>query len=361
MSLNLAFSCKDWERIERDWSAWWAHDLDRPMVMVEGRQFPIQEYPPVYADQCAEEVISAYTPSIESLRLYGDAYPRCNLNFGPGIVAGFLGAQVRPTALTTWFEPSIALELRDIHLRFNPDNPWWQRVCAITSEAVKQWEGQVAVTTAGLGGNLDILASLRGTHQLLENLFDQPEEVDRLRAEITMLWLHYFQKIIRIILPACHGTTPWAPIWSKGPNYMLECDLSCMFSPRMFQRYVQPDLAACCDAIEFPFYHLDGPGAIVHLDALLDIPGLRGIQWVPTDRRPGADEWLPLLKRIIAGGKLCQIYVSPEEALNVVRNIGGRGFAFYVNQRMQPQEAEAFLAKMKTEDISLCHLAPTFS
>ena len=60
--------------------------------------------------------------------MYGDAFPRCNLNFGPGIVAGFLGAQVRPTALTTWFEPSVELELQDIHPRFDPDNPWLVRM-----------------------------------------------------------------------------------------------------------------------------------------------------------------------------------------------------------------------------------------
>lgn len=353
MPINIRFTGSDWDRIERNWGAWWAHELERPLVMVEGREFPIQEYPPVYADLPAEEVISAYTPSIQAMRWYGDAFPRVNLNFGPGIVAGFLGARVRPTPLTTWFEPSIELGLNDIHPRFDPDNPWWVRVCAITREAVKQWEGQMAVTTAGLGGNLDILASLRNTNKLLVNLSDQPEEVDRLRAEITTLWLHYFREITGIILSVCHGTTPWAPIWSKGANYMLECDLSGMFSPKMFRRFVLPDLTACCDAIEFPFYHLDGPGAMVHLDALLQIPRLRGIQWVPTDRRPGADEWLPLLKRIIEGGKLCQIYVSPEEALNVVRKIGGKGFAFYVNQRMQADEAEAFLAKMKTEDISL--------
>jgi hypothetical protein len=51
-------------------------------------------------------------------------------------------------------------------------------------------------------------------------------------------------------------------------------------------------------------------------------------------------------------GKLCQIYVSPEEALNVVRNLGGKNFALYVNQRMSAEEAGAFLKKMQNEDIA---------
>jgi hypothetical protein len=35
MSLNLRFSESDWERIERDWSTWWAGELERPLVVLE--------------------------------------------------------------------------------------------------------------------------------------------------------------------------------------------------------------------------------------------------------------------------------------------------------------------------------------
>jgi len=128
MPINIRFTDSDWERIERDWSAWWTHELERPLVMVEGRELPIEEYPPVFADIPAEEVIAGYTPNIEAMRWYGDAFPRCILNFGPGMVAGFLGARVRPTPISTWFEPAVELELKDIHLTYNPDNTWWQRV-----------------------------------------------------------------------------------------------------------------------------------------------------------------------------------------------------------------------------------------
>ena len=47
-------------------------------------------------------------------------------------------------------------------------------------------------------------------------------------------------------------------------------------------------------------------------------------------RVPGHQNWLPLLKRIRDGGKLCQIYVSPANALTVAKEIGGKGFAFYI-------------------------------
>ena len=134
---------------------------------------------------------------------------------------------------------------------------------------------------------------------------------------------------------------------------MLQCDLAGMFSPRLFNRFVLPDLQACCAALEHAFFHLDGPGAIPHLPALLDLPGLTGVQWVPTDRRPGADAWLPLLEKIVSSGKLCQIYVSAEEALNVVRHLGGRNFALYVVTRMPAAQADAFLRQIALADLSL--------
>ena len=95
---------------------------------------------------------------------------------------------------------------------------------------------------------------------------------------------------------------------------MLQSDFSYMISPRMFERLILPDLTACCDALDYAFYHLDGKGEIKHLDMLLSIERLRGIQWIPGDGAPPPEEWMPLLKRIRDGGKLCQVYVTPEGA-----------------------------------------------
>ncbi len=76
---------------------------------------------------------------------------------------------------------------------------------------------------------------------------------------------------------------------------MLQSDFSYMISPRMFERFALPGLTVWAGALDYPFYHLDGPGQIKHLDMLLSIPRLRGIQWVPGDGQPTPDQWLPLL------------------------------------------------------------------
>jgi hypothetical protein len=124
---------------------------------------------------------------------------------------------------------------------------------------------------------------------------------------------------------------------------MLQSDFSYMISPEMFDRYVLPDLEACCAAMDYAFYHMDGKGQIPHLDRLLSLERLRGIQWQPGDGAPMADEWPDLLRRIRDAGKLCQVYVTREGARRLLREFDGRGFLLVLVEQLTPAEAEAFL------------------
>ncbi|MBM3189100.1 MAG: hypothetical protein FJZ90_10315 [Chloroflexi bacterium] len=360
MAIDVHFDERDWERIERDYAAWWAHELDRPLVQIMGKEYdPTISYPEILKfqsnyplDMPAEGLIDALTLELEATRYYGDAFPRWGVNFGPGIVAGFLGARVHSVEETVWFEPPRQVPARDVRLAYQPDNVWWLRVKELTQAAVERWGDRVQVSHTDLGGNLDIVASFRTTEGLLFDLYDAPEEVERLVNEITALWMRYYEELERIIRPPCRGYTPWAPIWSKERCYMLQCDFSYMISPEMFARFVMPDLIACCDYLEHGFYHWDGPGQIPHLDLLLSIPRLRGIQWVPGEGNPPPHEWPALLKRIIEGGKLCQLFVSAEGALSIVRNLGGKGFMLTIQDEMSADKARAFLKRIAQEDAS---------
>jgi 5-methyltetrahydrofolate--homocysteine methyltransferase len=385
---QLNFTAEDWARVARDTMAWWAGALPRPLVdltvtdpaLASKRYRFLSNYP---LSMSVEEIVEFHAPVFATARYYGDAFPRWWINFGPGMMAGFMGAQVHSVhepSETVWFSPPCETSLtrtpifrknrgsepevcppqpiEDLTLAYNPDNVWWQRVQKLTRAAVEHWNGMLAVGHADLGGNLDILASFRTTEGLLFDVIDHPEEVNRLVARITELWLRYYDELDAIIRPACYGTTCWSPIWSTATTYMLQCDFAYMISPAMFERFVMPDLIACCAHLDHGFYHLDGKGQIAHLDLLLSIPRLRGIQWIPGDGQPPPHEWLPLLKRIRDAGKLCQVFVSPEGARTIVKNIGERGFLLSIDSDTEaflhdPARAEAFLKTLAEEDISL--------
>lgn len=361
MTVDVHFDERDWERLERDWSAWWAGALHRPLVMIEdfvhpGGDFPEYDFwedlvPYQYPLEVpVDTIIDRFTVQMESLRFYGDAWPRWWPNFGPGIAVGFVGARVIPYPNTTWFEPEEETPLSRLSPTYDPDNVWWQRVQAVTEGAVERWGDQVCVGHTDLGGNLDILASLVTTEKLLYQVIDQPEEVARLVGEITHLWLRYYDELYEIVRQTGRGTTPWARIWSPGRTYMLQSDFSYMISPQMFADFVLPDLEACCTALDHSFYHLDGKGQIPHLDLLLELEALDGIQWIPGAGAPPPHEWLPLLARIRDGGKRCQVYVSPEGARQIVRELGGEGFALYIDEAMNESDAQGFLRLLQQED-----------
>ena len=357
MDSGLHFTSEDWARTERDWAAWWEGELERPLVLINDFVPPEKPLPEVHfftsnfpLEMPAEEVVERVEAFIEAIRCYGDAFPRWFPNFGPGIAAGFLGANVHTTQRTVWFDPPQVSDISQLRLAYDPDNLWWKRVRDLTVAAVQRWGDRIVVAHTDLGGNLDILASFRKTDRLLLDVYDTPEEVTRLVGEITGVWLRYYDELYAIIREGGRGTTPWAPILSSKRCYMLQCDFSYMISPAMFERFVLADLAACCEALDHAFYHLDGEGEIRHLDMLLSLERLRGIQWIPGDGAPPPEEWLPLLKRIRDGGKLCQLFVSAEGAMKIVRELGGRGFALQIMEIMNQETAAEFLTALAAAD-----------
>jgi 5-methyltetrahydrofolate--homocysteine methyltransferase len=356
VGIKVQFTEEDWARVEKAWRAWWAGELERPLVMIEvlepladtDRSNPWGALTSTFPlDAPADRVLDYYQTRLESTHFYGDAWPKWWPNFGPGIAAGFLGARVHAVEETTWFEPVEKVAIHELTVKLDPENIWWQRVLELTRRAVQRWGPNVVVGHTDLGGNLDILASLLTTEQLLFDLSDHPDQVDRLVSEITQLWLQYYDELSALIQPTGRGTTPGAAIWSPARCYMLQSDFAYMISPAMFEQFVLPDLEACCGMMEHAFYHLDGKGQICHLDMLLSLKRLRGIQWIPGDGQPPPEEWLPLLQRIRDADKLCQLYVSPEGALTITRELGGRGFAFCIDQTMSRAEAESFLDRLR--------------
>jgi len=192
-----------------------------------------------------------------------------------------------------------------------------------------------------LGGNLDILASMRSSEKLLLDLSDSPDEVQGLLTEITHLWMYYYDQLYALTHGATRGSCGWSPLWAPGKLYMLQSDFSYMISPRMFKRFVMPDLTACCDFLDYPFYHLDGVGQLNHLDQLLSIPNLRGIQWIPGAGQPEPQEWLDVLRKIRAAGKLCQVYVTRAGMEKIISALGWQGFYFHINEDVMLTASQA--------------------
>lgn len=349
----MHFADAGWETIASDWCAWWVGELERPLIVIECLE-PKDAATPHYASTFlgnydfhlpSDELLERFIPRLEATHYLGDAFPRFWPNFGPGIVAAFAGAGLQAVPDTTWFTPASAGGLACLQIGFQEGNAWWQRVKEVTQTAVELWGSQVCIGFTDLGGNLDILAHLRGTQHLLADLLDYPDEIERLVWETNRLWLKCYDGLYPFIRQS-RGITCWGPCWSPTRGYLLQSDFAYMISPKMFERYVMPDLSACCEALDFSFYHLDGKGQLAHLDMLLSLERLRGIQWVPGDGQSQAEHWIPLIKRILDRGKLCQIYAGAEGALSILRELDGKGLLIAINEILTPEQGKALLEEV---------------
>jgi 5-methyltetrahydrofolate--homocysteine methyltransferase len=223
--------------------------------------------------------------------------------FGAGTMAAYLGCTPLSTPRTVWFfPPKKDIPIEELHFEYDERNPYWRRVLNLYEAALERWGGRVVLGMVDIGGILDVLASFRGSENLLMDLYDSPEEVKRCVDELKELWFVYFDKINAMISPYVHGYSHWYGVFSEKPSYILQSDFSYMISPQMFDEFVAPELAWSAARLSNALYHMDGIGEIPHLSSLLAIKDIRGIQWQPGAGTPLEMDWTELLDRILDSG-----------------------------------------------------------
>lgn len=362
--MNIDFSMERWKVVKENSRCWWAGDLDRPLIQVElsgntptrpKPDIPWHHYNSFYDFSVpVDKIVDWYEYNLESMLFLGDAFPHANPYFGAGSLAAYLGAELSNSESvgTTWFHPRTMVSAKELRLRLVPDEPWWKRTLELYRAAQARFQGLVQLDMTDLGGNLDIVASFRPGENLLLDLYDCPDDVNRLAWEGHEAWWHCFDAIRREA-NMNPGYTAWASIFSEQPYYMLQCDFCYMIGPDMFNKFVLPELAASCKKLTNAFYHLDGPGQLPHLDALLSIPELKGIQWIPGAGQPDITQWPEVYRKIRAAGKLIQIFPSELhgwEALDIIADQLGsaKGIIMIGGGSIQEEEkARAMLEKWK--------------
>ena len=323
--MPIAFKPQRWEAVKETSRRWWAGELERPLIQIRlhgrepGRPEPkvpgygfYSFYNPAIAP---EQIIDRADYDLSRQEFLGDAFPTVWANFGPGVLAAFLGAHLENGENTVWFQANREREVAELTFAFNPENDWLKRVAAIGQAAGERWEGLVQFGITDLGGALDVLSTFRPGEQLLMDLHDHPEEVKARVWDLHELWFVAYDHLNRGLRPLNPGYTAWTPIFSAETYYMLQCDFCFMIGPEMFDEFVKPELAACCQRLANPFYHLDGPGELPHLDSLLTIDELKGVQWIPGAGVPGVESWPEVYGKIRDAGKLIQLFGS-QSAMN---------------------------------------------
>ncbi len=329
--MAIDFTMERWAKIKENYKLWWAGKLERPIVQVWlGGADPKRPEPalPDYAFHSfyglstpVEAIIDRWDYNLSTQRFLGDAFPVVFPNFGPGVMAAFLGARLENGQDTVWFHPAQDRALADLSWEYDPENPWLNRIKDICRAAIDRWQGLVQIAMTDLGGTLDILASFRPGESLLMDLYDNPEDVRRLIWQLHEFWHCYFKEINDVLQPVNPGYCSWECFFSEEPFSMLQCDFCYMISPAMFDEFVRPELVRSCQRLTNSFYHLDGKGALPHLDSLLSIDELDGIQWVAGAGQPPVTHYIDLYKKILAAGKKVQLLTPNDMTFDLLEEV----------------------------------------
>lgn len=233
----------------------------------------------------------------------GDAVPYLMVTLAPDHFAALLGAEIHRNQAggTNWVEPCLTT-LDDADIRFQRDGRWWRRTVECVEKFRARCDGKIIITGTHLQGGLDCLTALYGTQNLLLDLAIAPELVHRALGQIDTAVCEVRKAMSDLLDIPRWGSLNRFGMYSTGIIDVPQCDVSCMVSPAMFNEFELPHLAREIDSTDASLYHLDGPGAVQHLDSLCSIDKLDMVQWMPGEGHYD-DDHTALNARIDALGK----------------------------------------------------------
>ncbi len=342
------FSESDWERTKQNYTAFWNGELDRPLISAYGprdKSMPCGSFSSNYSpEDSAEFIVSEAEKIINNTVCYGDAFPCFWPNFGPGITTAMVDfCDLHHSGGSIWFEPKKMKELQDINIKASLENEWFTKVKDVTRLGIEKFGLAAQVAFTDLGGSLDLLSACRTPNNLTMDLIDYPDQVKRINWEFHEAWWTYYNQLAEIIEKQNLGFTPWALTWAPSRTYIMQCDFAAMISPDMFKEFIVPEVIKTCQKMDYTFFHLDGPDMANHIEHLLAIDELKGIQWQPGNGAPSGDTWIDLVQRILDSGKLVQLITNREQTLNAIKNFGKKNIMYLVTEQLLPDEAEEFL------------------
>ena len=343
----------DWEQIKQKFAEYWTgENHDRPLLSVcapkEGYIPKEVKAPEKIIDRWmdVEYIIKSTREKFSSIYYGGEAFPNFNPNLGPDILGAILGDKIEFGENTSWSIHTFKdLENVDKFI-FNPENFWWKKIREITEEAVKDAKGDYFVSITDLHPGADALVSLRGPENLCLDLVDCPQAVKKATVEILDVFKKVTDELYKITLKNLDGSSNWMSVWHPGKWYVTSSDFICLISNDMFSEFIEPELVEEIEWLDASIFHLDGPGALKHLDSLLAIPKLKGIQWVYGAGQPTASHWIPVLKKIQDAGKLVQVLIEPWELDILLKELRPEGI-MYTTWCESEQDAKDLLKKAR--------------
>ncbi|NLN16885.1 MAG: hypothetical protein GX182_06165 [Firmicutes bacterium] len=294
---------------------WERAEVNRPLIgFSSGGYFPFTSYRAI-AKLADEDVLEAhmldpdafwpdYERILQATAPIQDDVVRGAAPF-PAIpwMEAMLGCRVRIAPGSIWAE-EMGLSWDELEgLQVDEDNPWLQKYLAFTKMLVERSEGRFPVGLPILRGISDMLAALRGSSQVIYDLYDHPEEVHRLIDKLTAIFLMVINKMAEVTGPFHGGYfIEQFALWAPGRLIRLQEDASALYSPELFREFLQGPNRTLAGSAPYSLIHLHSSSLFL-LEDILAIDELTVIQINKDVGGMPVPQMMPYLKMVQDAGK----------------------------------------------------------
>jgi len=352
--------CDNWQMVKDRFEAWWNNDcIKRPMLSITARrEKPLGELIPTSEPTDAEDLhmnverrIAHMKNHLMRTRFMAESYPNGCLDIGPGSLAVYLGSPPIFAMDTIWYGANVA-DPRDFNVKFDPDEPWFVRHIDAIRRLQEASNGEYLVNIPDIIEGMDIYSAMRGPQPSCYDLIDEPELAEAALNKIDEAYFEAYDRFHEIVRHPDNVQSFTAfQVMGYGRIAKVQCDFNALMSPKQFRRFSQPALRAQCAKLDHSVFHLDGPDAIKHVDALMEIDELDALQWTcgagqPDSRSP---RWYPIYDRVKDAKKALHLGIYEGKfddwicaCDSLVDRYGVKGMYFLLPQ-MSEEEGEKFI------------------
>jgi len=291
-------------------------------------------------------IIKRQISIIENSEYIGVALPYHYIDHGSSAGSLILGSEMEfVDKETIWSHPIYNNVESVINIVLDENNFSYKTIIDLTRRSSELAFNHHFVAPFALGGVSDNLAGLYGTENLLIDMVNKPHLVKRALNNMKNIWINNFVKIQNIIQKSKNpGGIGWIGIWAPGTTFPIQEDFSYMISPEMFKAFLLPHIVDIAESMDYAFYHLDGVGALPHLDLILQIDKIKVVQWVPGAGKEKISDWYDVIKKIIEHKKSCQVFIKAEEIDDLVKNVGTKGLLTVITDSSE-ENVKKYLSK----------------
>lgn len=334
---------ENWYKVKQRLQAFWDREIiDRCCIAVEapkrGHTLPVEttfEYRGQIPEKDrlkywtdGEYILNNRITKFEHTFFGGDSFPQIFAELGASGHAGYFKGTQCTFDNSVWFSPWIT-DPDNQKLEFDSESFLYKKTFELAEYFAAEAKNRYFIAMPDIAGNMDALAHMRGSLNLLLDLYDNREWIKKSLIEIQKVTGETLERYYQTVKDTNENGTciGWLNTYLEGRHAQMQCDFSVMIGPEDYEELIIPELKEQIKWMDRSLYHLDGQEQLRHLEHLLSLDNLTTIQWTCVAGQPSPVEFIPQLKRIQEAGKCLIIpcfnqlsYIEP-----LLENLSSKG------------------------------------